>query len=61
MKVQRFRFQGRQFTVKPTTQANTKEISVSDYIRNLSSSLAQTFEPMGIKIELPETDLSEFL
>jgi DNA polymerase I len=61
VKVQRFRFQGRQFTVKPTTQANTKEISVSDYIRNLSSSLAQTFEPMGIKIELPEADLSEFL
>jgi len=41
--------------------ANTREISVSDYIRNLSSSLAQTFEPMGIKIELPEADLSEFL
>ena len=61
VKVQRFRFQGRQFTVKPTTQANTREISVSDYIRNLSSSLAQTFEPMGIKIELPEVDLSEFL
>jgi DNA polymerase I len=61
VKVQRFRFQGRQFTVKPTTQANTREISVSDYIRNLSSSLAQTFEPMGIKIELPEADLSEFL
>jgi DNA polymerase elongation subunit (family B) len=61
VKVQRFRFPGRQFTVKPTTQADTKEISVSDYIRNLSSSLAQTFEPMGIKIELPETDLSEFL
>lgn len=61
VKVHRFRFQGRQFTVKPTTQANTREISVSDYIRNLSSSLAQTFEPMGIKIELPEADLSEFL
>jgi DNA polymerase I len=61
VKVQRFRLQGRQFTVKPTTQANTREISVSDYIRNLSSSLAQTFKPMGIKIELPETDLSEFL
>jgi len=61
VKVQRFRFQGRQFTVKPTTQANTREISVSDYIRNLSSSLAQTFEPMNIKIELPEADLSEFL
>jgi DNA polymerase elongation subunit (family B) len=61
VKVQRFKFQGRQFTVKPTTQASTKEISVSDYIRNLSSSLAQTFEPMGIKIELPEADLSEFL
>jgi DNA polymerase elongation subunit (family B) len=61
VKVHRFRFQGRQFTVKPTTQANTREISVRDYIRNLSSSLAQTFEPMGIKIELPEADLSEFL
>jgi DNA polymerase elongation subunit (family B) len=61
VKVQRFRFQGKQFTVKPTTQTNTREISVSDYIRNLSSSLAQTFEPMGIKIELPEADLSEFL
>jgi DNA polymerase I len=61
VKVQPFRFQGRQFTVKPTTQVNLKEINVDDYVRNLISSLDQTFKPMGINIEAFETNLSEFI
>lgn len=61
VKVRPFRFQGRQFTVKPTSQTSLGEINVSDYLRNLISSLSQTFEPMGIKIDTTEASLSEFI
>ena len=61
VKVHPFRFQGRQLTVKPTSQANSREINVDDYVRNLISSLSQTFEPMSIKIDVPEANLSEFV
>lgn len=61
VKVHPYRFQGRQLTVKPTSQANSKEINVDDYIRNLISSLSQTFESMSIKVDVPETNLSEFV
>ena len=61
VKVHPFRFQGRQLTVKPTSQANSREINVDDYIRNLISSLSQTFESMSIKIDVPETNLAEFV
>jgi hypothetical protein len=60
VKVRPFRFQGRNFTVKPTAQAKSNEINVDDYLRNLISSLDQTFEPMGIKIDTAEIDLSKF-
>jgi DNA polymerase elongation subunit (family B) len=61
VKVRPFRFQGRQLTVKPTSQAAPREINVDDYVRNLISSLSQTFEPMNIKIDMPEANLSEFV
>jgi DNA polymerase elongation subunit (family B) len=61
VKVQPFRSQGRLFTVKPTSQANSKEINVADYVRNLISSLSQTFEPMSINLNTTEANLSEFM
>jgi len=61
VKVHPFRSQGRQFTVKPTSQTNPREINTSDYVRNLVSSLNQTFEPMGIKLNVAETSLSDFV
>jgi DNA polymerase elongation subunit (family B) len=61
VKVRPFKVQGKQFTVKPTSQAASREINVNDYVRNLISSLNQTFEPMNIKLEPSEATLSEFL
>ena len=60
IKVHPFKLQGRQFTVKPASQTNLKEVNVEDYIRNLISSLSQTFEPMNISIQLDEIDLTLF-
>ena len=61
VKVRPFKVQGRQYTVKPTTQTDPREINVNDYVRNLISSLSQTFEPMGLSLDMPETSLSRFL
>ena len=61
VKVNPFRIQGRQFTVKPSSQTRLREINVDDYIRNLISSLSQTFEPMGIDLSAAETSLSKFI
>jgi DNA polymerase elongation subunit (family B) len=60
IKVHPFRFQGRQLTVKPSSQTNIREINVDDYIRNLYSSLSQTFQPMGISLEKAAATLAEF-
>jgi DNA polymerase elongation subunit (family B) len=60
IKVHPFKTEGRQFTVKPTSQTNLKEVNVDDYVRNLISSLSQTFEPMSISIRLDEIDLIRF-
>jgi hypothetical protein len=60
IKVHLFKLQGRQFTVKPTSQTNLKEVNVDDYVRNLISSLSQTFDPMGINVQLDEIDLTRF-
>jgi DNA polymerase elongation subunit (family B) len=60
IKVHPFKMQGRQFTVKPTSQTNPKEVNVEDYVRNLISSLSQTFEPMSINIQVDEIDLTRF-
>ena len=49
IKVKPFIYKGRKFTVKPTEQVkNFKEINIDDYIRNLRTSLDQTFKSMGI-------------
>ena len=50
VKVRPFKHGGRTFTVKPTAQAEPAEVNVDDYVRNLLSSLDQTFEPMGIRL-----------
>ena len=50
VKVRPFKHGGRTFTVKPTAQAKPAEVNVDDYVRNLLSSLDQTFEPMGIRL-----------
>jgi len=61
VKVHPFKHGGRTFTVKPTGQARPAEVNVDDYVRNLISSLDQTFEPMGIRIEASSVpSLSEF-
>jgi hypothetical protein len=61
VKVLPFRLAGRQFTVKPTSQANLKEIDVDDYILSLYASLSQTFAPMSIKLKTIPTSLKEFV
>jgi len=61
--VRPFKHGGRTFTVKPTAQAKPAEVNVDDYVRNLLSSLDQTFEPMGIRLGAPPPSvpsLSEF-
>ena len=63
VKVRPFMHGGRTFTVKPTAQAKPGEVNVDDYVRNLLSSLDQTFEPMGIRLGAPPPSvpsLSEF-
>ena len=63
VKVRPFKHGGRTFTVKPTAQAKPAEVNVDDYVRNLLSSLDQTFEPMGIRLGSPlpsVPSLSEF-
>jgi DNA polymerase elongation subunit (family B) len=61
VKVLPFRLQGRQFTVKPTVQANLKEIDVDDYALSLFASLSQVFDPMNIKLRMNPTSLSDFV
>ncbi len=61
VKVRPFKHKGRTFTVKPLSQTSISEVNVEDYVRNLNTSLSQTFEPMGIKLKAErETILSEF-
>jgi len=63
IKVKPFTYHGKQFTVKPTEAVqHVSEINVSDYIRNLTTALNQTFKPMGIKFETrEETKITEWL
>ncbi|MCZ2856047.1 MAG: hypothetical protein O2U62_03025 [Candidatus Bathyarchaeota archaeon] len=50
IKVNPFDFKGRRFTVKPAEHVRSvSEINIEDYIRNLTTALNQTFEPMNIK------------
>jgi DNA polymerase elongation subunit (family B) len=61
VKVLPFRLQGRQFTVKPTDQANPNEIDVDDYALSLFASLSQVFDPMNIKLKMKAANLSDFV
>ncbi len=61
VKVHPFKHQGRHFTVRPVSDANINELNIDDYVRNLTSSLRQTFEPMGINLRPKmETELQDF-
>ena len=61
VKVLPFRLQGRQFTVKPATQANQREIDVEDYALSLHAALSQVFDPMGVKLRMIPSRLSDFV
>ena len=61
VKVVSFRLQGRQFTVKPTLQADSKEIDAEDYVMSLYASLSQVFDPMTLKLKMSTTNLSDFV
>jgi len=63
IKVKPFTYRGRQFSVKPVDRvSNVLEVNVEDYIRNLTTALNQTFNPMGIKFETKtETKITEWL
>ena len=52
VKVKPFNYKGKTFTVKPLDHVkNLVDINVEDYIRNLTTALEQTLEPMGITLE----------
>jgi DNA polymerase elongation subunit (family B) len=61
VKVLPFRLQGRQFTVKPTLQADPKEIDAEDYALSLYAALSQVFDPMNLKLKMSTTNLSDFV
>lgn len=51
LKVKPFSYKGKIFTVKPFHNVRSlSEVNTEDYIRNLTTALKQTFEPMGIKL-----------
>jgi len=56
-----FRLAGRQFTVKPTSQSDPKEIDVEDYVMSLYASLSQALDPMNLKLKMSTTNLSDFV
>ncbi|MEM2101911.1 MAG: hypothetical protein QXM22_00170, partial [Candidatus Bathyarchaeia archaeon] len=61
IKVKPFIYRGKTFTVKPADRVKSAtEINVDDYIRNMTTALAQTFAPMGIKLEKPAARISDF-
>ncbi len=52
VKVKPFNYRGKTFTVKPAKHVRSlKEINTEDYIRNMTTALKQTFEPMNIRLE----------
>jgi DNA polymerase elongation subunit (family B) len=60
VKVLPFRLAGRQFTVKPTSLTNPKEVDVDDYALSLLASLSQVFDPMNLKLKTNSISLSDF-
>jgi len=61
VKVLPFRVQGRNFTVKPTSQADLKEIDAEDYVLGLYASLSQVLDPMNVKLKVKAANLSDFV
>jgi DNA polymerase elongation subunit (family B) len=63
IKVKPFKYKEKTFTVKPAEFVrNLADINVEDYVRNLLTALNQTFEPMGIKLEIQrDTEISRWL
>jgi len=65
IKVKPFSYRGREFTVKPADKVRSiSEINVEDYVRNLTTALNQTFEPMGIEFQTEtkaETKITDWL
>lgn len=63
VKVKPFRYKDKIFTVKPYDFVKSIfEINVGDYMRNLLTALNQTFQPMGIKLEMEkEVEISRWL
>jgi DNA polymerase I len=63
IKVRPFKYKDKTFSVKPAEfVSDTTEINVSDYIRNLLTALNQTFEPMGIQLDVEkDTQISRWL
>ena len=65
VKVKSFTYGGRTFTVKPTERIrDTHEVNIEDYIRNLRTTLNQTFKPMDIRFKEEvekEVTLSDFI
>jgi len=65
IKVKPFTYRGREFTVKPADSVkNLSEVNVEDYVRNLTTALNQTFNPMGIRFETEaevEAKITEWL
>lgn len=63
VKVKPFKYKDKIFTVKPAEFVKSLiEINVEDYVRNLLTALNQTFQPMGIKLEMErETEISRWL
>ena len=63
IKVKPFNYRGKQFSVKPTDRVTSVlEINVEDYVRNLTTALDQTFEPMGITFKTrTETKITQWL
>ena len=63
IKVKPFNYRGKQFSVKPADRVTSiLEINMEDYIRNLTTALNQTFQPMGITFKTKtETRITEWL
>jgi hypothetical protein len=63
VKVKPFKYKDKIFSVKPAEFVKSLvEINVEDYVRNLLTALNQTFQPMGIKLEMErETEISRWL
>ena len=63
IKVKPFKYKGKMFTVKPVEFVSSlSDVNIEDYVRNLFTALDQTFEPMGIQLEVEKkTEISNWL